>query len=124
MLALVAVAPPSSDARIETAVTSTGVSMTCLPSCRFDPSNVTIFAGTTVVWTGADAIHTSTSDSAIWDSGNVLGGLSYPRVFDTPGVFPYHCSFHSLSGMTGIITVIAASNQVFMPFLGKDSIGW
>ncbi|MDP2663103.1 MAG: plastocyanin/azurin family copper-binding protein [Dehalococcoidia bacterium] len=123
MLALLALAPFNSDARVETAGASTGISMTCLSGCRFDPQTVTIFAGATVVWTGADGIHTSTSDSAIWGSGDLLVGQSFSRTFDAPGVFPYHCNFHSLFGMIGTITVIAASNHVFTPVLDKESDG-
>ncbi len=125
MFAVMAMTPVSSDARVESAGANMSISMTCLPGpgCRFDPPAVTVFSGTTVTWTGADGLHTSTSNSGLWDSGVLLSGQSYPRLFDTPGVFPYNCTLHSLFGMTGTITVIASSNQVFLPFLARESNG-
>ncbi len=48
-LASLTLAPFSSDARMQTAGSSTTVSMTCLSGCRFDPSSMTVFAGSTVV---------------------------------------------------------------------------
>ncbi len=89
----------------------------------FSPKDVTIKAGTTVVWTNNGTIeHTATSDSPGWDSGPLAPphpintcdyppcgtspGGTYGFAFTTPGTYPYHCRFHGQSnGMTGTITV-------------------
>src|SRR5207253_9894245 len=55
-------------------------------------------------WTNQDTTtHTSTSDSAVWDSGNIATNGSFSFAFDTPGAYPYHCSIHP--SMTGTIVV-------------------
>ncbi|MDP2726905.1 MAG: cupredoxin domain-containing protein, partial [Dehalococcoidia bacterium] len=66
---------------------------------RFDPVDLMILAGTTVVWTNdGNAPHTITSGAALWDSGTISSGQTFSRTFDTPGTFPYHCIFHQGSG--------------------------
>jgi len=58
-------------------------------------NNITINAGTYVRWTNSDgAPHTSTSDSPYWDSGTLTTGQEYVFLFDTPGIYPYHCEIH------------------------------
>jgi carboxypeptidase T len=71
----------------------------------FDPQNLTIPAGTTVRWTDAEDSHTTTSDTAVWDSGTLNPGDQFSYTFNTPGSYPYHCEFHL--GMEGTITVVA-----------------
>ncbi|HEX8997654.1 MAG TPA: plastocyanin/azurin family copper-binding protein [Ktedonobacterales bacterium] len=68
-------------------------------SFAFEPSSVTITAGSTVVWMNTSGVaHTATSDSGdaiTWDS-NVInpGGGAFSFVFSKPGTYAYHCSFH------------------------------
>jgi hypothetical protein len=70
----------------------------------FDPFNVTINVGDTVMWTNLDAaIHTATSDTPLWDSGNLTQGQSFSFTFTSAGTFPYHCTRHTF--MTGMVTV-------------------
>lgn len=72
----------------------------------FVPYQVSIAAGDTVTWTNNDAVaHTSTSDTNVWDSGNLAPGQSYSFVFITTGSYPYHCNYHP--SMTGIVNVAA-----------------
>lgn len=92
---------------------------------RFDPREITITAGDTVVWSNSGfAPHTTTSDSDIWTSGTLTqGGQPFTRTFNTPGTFPYHCSFHD--SMTGVITVLPSLTvQAYLPFLARNAIGW
>ena len=73
----------------------------------FNPAVVTITVGSSVRWTNTTAStpHTSTSDTAgVWDSGTINGGGMFTVTFDAPGVYPYHCNFHS--SMHGTIVVI------------------
>jgi plastocyanin len=60
--------------------------------------------GTTVTWRNTDSTsHTSTSDAAGWNSGNIVPGGQFSFSFQTAGRFPYHCSIHP--GMAGTVVV-------------------
>ncbi len=70
----------------------------------FDPAELTVTVGTTVIWTNEDgAAHTISSDDGLWDSGRLSQGGTYSRVFDQAGSFSYHCALHS--SMRGTIVV-------------------
>jgi plastocyanin len=70
----------------------------------YNPSPVTIAAGTTVRWTNNDTItHTSTSNTGVWSSGNLQPGGTFDFTFQTSGTFTYHCAIHP--GMTGTVVV-------------------
>ncbi len=72
----------------------------------FNPQSITVNVGTTVRWTNTGgATHTSTSDTAVWDSGNLGTGQQFSFTFNSVGSFPYHCNIHP--SMTGTINVIA-----------------
>jgi hypothetical protein len=47
--------------------------------------------------------HTVTSDTGVWDSGNLSPGKSFSFTFNQVGTFPYHCNIHS--SMTAKIVV-------------------
>lgn len=72
---------------------------------RYDPHDITIKAGTAVVWDwkGKDK-HSATADDGSWDSGVKTGvGQRWEHKFDAPGDYPYSCTPHS--NMTGMIHV-------------------
>ena len=70
----------------------------------FRGGSITIERGTVVKWLNrGDNTHTTTSDSGVWDSGNLLPGENFRRRFRRTGTFPYRCMIHS--SMTGTITV-------------------
>jgi plastocyanin len=80
----------------------------------FVPYQISIAAGDTVTWTNNDAVaHTSTSDTNVWDSGNLAPGQSYSFVFTTAGSYPYHCTYHP--SMTGIVSVSATGIDDLSP---------
>ncbi len=73
----------------------------------FDPSNVTITAGTTVRWINQDnQAHTTTSDDdgETWDSGALSPGDDFEFTFEEPGEYPYHCELHAPQVGTIIVT--------------------
>jgi len=75
-----------------------------IPGFAFDPEDITITVGDDVKWTNSHSItHTSTSDGAGWDSGDLTMGQSFTHTFNTAGVYPYHCTYHG--SMTGTVTV-------------------
>ncbi len=75
-----------------------------LGASAFNPSPVTVAVGTTVRWTNDDTIaHDSTSNTSVWDSGNLNPGAHFDFTFQTAGTYPYHCALHP--GMTGTVVV-------------------
>jgi plastocyanin len=71
---------------------------------RFEPRSITITAGATVRLTNYDnGPHTVTSDSGLWDSGQLSPGSSHSYTFSTPGTYRYHCSNHPR--MAGTVVV-------------------
>lgn len=74
----------------------------------YGPDTITVVMGknNTVFWTNGDsAAHTVTSDSGIFDSGNMNPGNTFQFTFTTPGTYSYHCSYHPY--MQGKIVVKA-----------------
>jgi plastocyanin len=72
----------------------------------FSPATLSVAVGTTVTWKNDDGIaHTSTSDSGVWDTGNMAAGGSTATTFKTAGTFPYHCAYHASMGMKGTVVV-------------------
>ena len=72
----------------------------------FTPSSMTVARGTTVTWRNDDgAVHTSTSDSTGWNTGDMSSGATRTTTFNTAGTFSYHCTYHRAMGMVGTITV-------------------
>lgn len=71
---------------------------------RFTPAGIQISAGTNVTWTNEDNVmHTVTFDNGMFSSPSMQHGGSVSYVFNTPGVYTYHCSIHP--SMTGSVTV-------------------
>ena len=67
---------------------------------------ITVAVGTTVSWKNTDGIaHTSTSDSGVWDTGNMPAGSTQTTTFNTAGTFAYHCTYHASMGMRGTVIV-------------------
>jgi len=85
----------------------------------FLPKELTITAGSTVMWkqTGRQAHSVSSSDgdfdsssdcSALEPEGCLGEGDSFSHDFDEPGTYDYFCRIHGLpdgTGMTGTVTV-------------------
>lgn len=89
----------------------------------FVPPSLTIQAGDTVRWTNEDvAPHTSTSDTAIWDSEILNQGQSFSFTFTNAGSYPYFCEVHP--SMRGAIEVQAGTaGQELSLRLHRDSAG-
>jgi plastocyanin len=83
--------------------TSSGNTVT-LANFAFSPATLNIQVGTTVSWTNNDSTtHTVTSDSGIFDSGNLAPNATFSYTFNTAGTFAYHCAIHT--SMTGKVVV-------------------
>jgi hypothetical protein len=82
-----------------------------LTNWHFDPAEVTVPAGSTVVWVNqGKEEHTVTSDPESrekFDSGYKKRGASWQRAFSRPGRFSYYCAPHPW--MKGTVVVVAAA---------------
>lgn len=75
----------------------------------YSPATITVVIGTnnTVAWTNNDvSIHTVTANDKSFDSGDIAPGGVFLQTFTTPGIFAYHCVYHSW--MAGTVVVKAA----------------
>ena len=80
------------------------VGASTLGNGAFAPDVLNVAVGTTVTWRNTDSIvHTSTSDAAGWNSGEVAPGGQFSVALQTAGTFSYHCTIHP--GMVGTVVV-------------------
>jgi plastocyanin len=76
----------------------------------FSPASVTTTAGCSVVWTRVSGTHNTTSNTGVWTSQTLdTAGETFTFQFNTPGTYPYRCTFHP-STMTGTIIVNPAGD--------------
>lgn len=62
-------------------------------SFAFEPTELAIKTGTTLVWANRDSSpHTVTGDG--FQSGTLQPGQTFSHTFDRPGVFTYSCSIN------------------------------
>ena len=81
--------PPTEE---EAASTSTKINMS---DFAFVPATVTVTVGTTVTWTNLDsAAHTVTSETDLFNSGNLARNATFSYSFADRGTFSYFCAIH------------------------------
>jgi plastocyanin len=97
------------------AAPQSATSAVTIQNFAFAPATVTINVGDGVRWTNMDSgvLHTSTSDTGLWNSGNLATSAGFTFVFNTPGTFTYHCANHA--AMQGSVIVRAAATPVPTP---------
>src|SRR4029079_14537372 len=61
---------------------------------KFEPKESTIKAGSSVEWTDEGGRHTVEADDGSFKSETMTVGGRFTHKFDTPGVYPYFCTFH------------------------------
>lgn len=67
-----------------------------ITSAGYDPADLVIKKGTTVVWTNKDkTVHTVSSTKSVFDSGVIQPGDKFSHTFDKPGSFLYNCSINT-----------------------------
>ena len=90
----------------DTVTVAAGGAFVVVADFLYAPDTVTIKAGNYVTWYNAGpSVHTATSDTGIWNSGNITVGNSYSQYFNTPGTYPYHCLIHGAAVMSGTVVV-------------------
>lgn len=73
----------------------------------YQPSQLTVLAGQTVVWRNSGlGPHTVTADAGQFDSGTLPAGAAFTYTFSTPGRYPYSCLVHPT--MHGSVVVLGA----------------
>ena len=76
----------------------------------FNPSQITIVPGTTVVWVNeGNRPHTVTADDGSFDSGTLMPGQSFMVTFQGRGRISYFCEIHPF--MRGSVTVRSGSSR-------------
>ena len=87
-----------------TTSTPTQANAVTIQNLAFTPATLTVPAGTTVTWTNNDTtVHNVTSNTGLFESGQMSRGSHFSHTFSDTGAFAYHCSIHP--EMTGTITV-------------------
>ena len=80
----------------------------------FDPPQITVKTGTTVVWSNDDDIpHTVTSTTQAFKSAALDTNDKFSFTFTTPGSYQYFCSLHP--HMTGTIVVEGTTGSITPP---------
>jgi len=103
-----ALALPASPAANAAPAARTANGSVAIVDFAFDPQVVTITAGSSVQWANAGAApHTATSDTGLWDSGNLGPGNVFSTTFTAPGNYAYHCAIHfSMQGRVVVLTAV------------------
>jgi plastocyanin len=74
----------------------------------FTPKELHIDVGDRVVWKNSGIrVHTVTSDTGLFDSGDLFIGQTFARTFKKEGYYFYHCTHHgsARTGMWGVVVV-------------------
>lgn len=73
---------------------------------KFTPERIVVKAGTTVRWVNDEkrASHSIVFPAEKLESERLMGGESWQRRFDRPGVYPYVCEPHP--EMKGVVEVL------------------
>jgi hypothetical protein len=75
----------------------------------FDPNEIHLHAGDTVLWINDDITeHTVTSLDGLFDSSDMETDQQFSYTFNTPGTFGYYCLIHGF-GMGGTVFVEQAA---------------
>ncbi len=93
---------------------SPAVQRALLQDFAFQPQNLTVVAGTTVVWVNQDgAPHNVTFADGSVASDNFRQGEAFELTFQEPGVYPVYCTLHGnpTSGMIGQVTVVEETEE-------------
>jgi plastocyanin len=93
-----------------------------LTAWHFDPAELTVPAGSTVVWFNkGKEEHTVTADNNSFDSGYKKTGTSWQRAFPRVGKYAYHCAPHPW--MKGTVVVVAAAAAAADPAATRTAAG-
>lgn len=88
--------PPPQPTAAPKAAAPAATSPVTIADYAYDPQQLTVAAGTRVVWTNLDAdVHTVTSEGAnLFDSGEFGQNATFTFTFTQPGEYSYYCVPH------------------------------
>jgi plastocyanin len=93
------------------AETATQVVEVSVIDLAYDPSDLTVAAGTAVMWTNIGELpHTVTDSAGSFDSGIMNQGGKFQWTFKDPGTYSYFCLLHP--GMEATVVVTEAETAV------------
>ncbi|MCI0491215.1 MAG: DUF420 domain-containing protein [Blastocatellia bacterium] len=101
-------APQQAGATTQPGPTASAPVTVTITNFQFEPKELTIPAGTTVIWIDQTGRHTVEADDGSFRSDTIVAGGRFEFKFDKPGTFPYYCNLHGEKGgvdMAGVITV-------------------
>jgi plastocyanin/uncharacterized membrane protein YozB (DUF420 family) len=108
------VAPPKVETKLPeptTGATPKKVTVN-IKNFEFSPKEVSIEAGTTVEWIDEQGKHTVEADDGSFKSETLTANGKYEHKFDSPGSYPYYCTFHGDkhgTDMAGVVKVTEGS---------------
>ena len=87
---------------------------------QFQPRNVHVDAGTTVMWTNEDSgEHTVTSTSDNWRvDERVPGGETVEHTFEESGVYDVYCTIHGSADLSGMSMKVGVGDAAIESPLG------
>jgi plastocyanin len=95
----------------------------------FNPQDVTINQGDTVIWSNTGGSHTVTGDGANNPNGDVFCGNTFfgpggrcTNTFNTPGFYRYRCLPHSTSFTSGMVGTVTVLPRVNTPAVLTDAV--
>jgi plastocyanin len=97
--------PTATSAPSPTARASTGVVQIEAAEQYFNPDQITVNVGTTVVWNDVQGTHDMVADDKSFASAVLFEGGSYAHMFTTPGRYRYICTLHVGAGMWAEVDV-------------------
>jgi plastocyanin len=72
-----------------------GTNEVWIQGMAFSPATITVTVGTTITWTNKDGVaHTVTSNTNIFNSGNIASNGTFTYTFATAGTYSYYCAIH------------------------------
>ena len=99
-----------SGSRVKPAAAGPAKTMVTVSNFSFDPKELHVPSGATVEWVDQGGRHTVEADGGAFKSPILVSGDHFDFVFNQPGTYPYHCSFHGAAGghdMAGSVIVSA-----------------
>lgn len=93
------------------AAASPGTATITMKNFAFEPNEITIAPGTTVIWKGVQGKHTIKADDGGFESDVVLANGEFSYRFEREGRYRYYCALHGEPGgkdMSGTIIVTRA----------------
>ena len=72
----------------------------------FDPQTLSIKTGTTSTWVNENpgTIHTVTSETSLFSSGNIQPEGRFSFTFGEPGIYEYYCAIHPWMNGTVVVS--------------------